>query len=269
MNKEQLAAEITTLASVYYTGEPAISDFEFDLKVEELRRLDPDHPLLTTPGWGYKPESGTDFRHKYFMGSLEKVQFEDYEHMSHYYVAPKLDGMAASVVYKDGKLQHVLTRGDGTMGKIVDIDLDSAGIYQVLPATLANIEEIRGEFMMLPSVFEEISKEGEYTKPRSAVAGIVNSKDSPHKNKVIFVVYSIAAFNGKCELKFTASLFKLVNQFPNHVIHSTGHKTTTWFEEYYKNDEMPNCIINKNGVGELARLPIDGLVVTEDVEMIS
>ena len=54
MTIKELETKIKSFAESYYRGEAVVTDAQFDSLVEELRKVDPDNPLLNTTGWGYE-----------------------------------------------------------------------------------------------------------------------------------------------------------------------------------------------------------------------
>lgn len=123
-----LVSEIVGASQAYYEGEPIISDEEFDSLVEELTKLDPDNSVLSKVGWGYESDqitSYTDVKHLVPMKGLPKVKANRDNPLSSYaggnseIFTYKLDGLAAEVIYDDGLLSKIITRGDGIVGKDV------------------------------------------------------------------------------------------------------------------------------------------------------
>lgn len=181
-NADALAAEITEAAKAYYEGNQIISCEQFDAAVDALREMAPDHPVLSAPGWGYKPEGKLTAKHTIFVGSLPKTH-DTNKLKEHDVLSPKYDGISIVAYYEDGRLKQVLTRGDGETGVVV------TGRVNV-PNKIAakNITYVKGEALLSYAVFDSELAE-EYANPRNAVAGIVNAHDSPHTDKVCFIAY--------------------------------------------------------------------------------
>jgi len=118
----------------YYMGEPIISDDQFDLLAESI----------SYSKIGAKQHEDT-FKHLYPMWSLQKYyEGEQKFPLEGYDCIPslKLDGAAISILYLDGKLAQVLTRGDGTEGRditsrfiarkdLVPLEINHTGVLQV------------------------------------------------------------------------------------------------------------------------------------------
>ena len=143
---EQLAAKIEAHRSAYTRGEPLLSDFEYDALEEQLRQLDPQHPLLQQPGVEVTAEAKA--AHAVPMLSLQKT-YRVSELLSwigerEVVGTLKIDGNSLSLVYQHGKLQVAKTRGDGQRGE--NVTAKSKHIEAVL-ATLSDTRhlEIRGE----------------------------------------------------------------------------------------------------------------------------
>jgi DNA ligase (NAD+) len=123
----------------YYSGEPIMSDAEYDALEDQLRLLAPDDPVLALVG---APVSGEDMltkaRHALPMGSQNKVnaeaEFRQWHHKAGggaLHASLKGDGASAAAYYRDGRLVQAITRGDGTVGE--DITANALR-FQGLPA---------------------------------------------------------------------------------------------------------------------------------------
>lgn len=194
---EELAAELRRLKERYYAGEPEADDATYDAREDELRALLEAHPELTPADnpldlVGAPPAKGRRaIRHAKPMLSLAKVSPGDREagvrEFAERYpgqplrVTPKLDGVSLSVVYEDGALSCVATRGDGTTGEEVTVAIGH--VVTNLPAALDGVAgraEVRGEAVMLGSVFaayNEAHPEKPLANPRNACAGTLMQKE--------------------------------------------------------------------------------------------
>ncbi len=189
----------------YVLDSPEISDAEFDRLMNELKQLEAKNPELITPDSptqrvGGKPREGfVKATHSSPMLSLDNTYSEDelrnWERRVHelsgredieYVCELKLDGMSLALRYQDGQLTQGITRGDGTTGEDVTLNvrtvrsiplsipkdmLKKAGI----PATF----EVRGEMLMPLAAFKKMNEEREakglsiFANPRNATAGTV------------------------------------------------------------------------------------------------
>ena len=194
----ELAAELTRLRERYYAGEPENDDATYDALEDELRGLLEAHPELTPADnplerVGSAPPSGSRraIRHASPMLSLAKVSPDAREDGVREFaerfpgqplrVTPKLDGVSLSLVYVDGALEHVATRGDGTTGE--EVTAATQAVVTNLPAALlgtAGRVEVRGEAVMLGSVFAAYNAshpDKPLANPRNACAGTLMQKD--------------------------------------------------------------------------------------------
>src|SRR6266478_4719250 len=126
----------------YVLDDPEIGDTEFDKLMQQLQQLEAEHPTLITPDSptqrvGGKPREGfVKVRHSSPMLSLDNTYNEEelrsWERRVHelsgrkdvdYVCELKLDGMSLALVYEDGKLVRGVTRGDGTVGEDVTLNV--------------------------------------------------------------------------------------------------------------------------------------------------
>jgi len=111
-------------------------------------------------------------------------------------VEPKFDGMALSVIYREGRLQRIATRGDGNTGE--DITHSSVTI-RGLPRTLKEKVdiEVRGEALMTAEDFEEANKirakhnQNPLVNPRNGAAGALRAMDKPYSLPLTFYGYDV------------------------------------------------------------------------------
>jgi DNA ligase (NAD+) len=184
---------------------PEISDADFDRLVQELKKLEAAHPeLITTDSptqrVGGKPREGfVKLAHSRPMLSLDNA-FSEEELRAwdsrvrelagtdkiEYVCELKLDGMSMALRYKDGKLEHGITRGDGSVGEDVTSNVRTMRTVplSVPPAALkkAGIPkdfEVRGEVIMPLASFERMNEEREQqglprlANPRNVAAGTI------------------------------------------------------------------------------------------------
>jgi DNA ligase (NAD+) len=189
----------------YVLDDPEISDAEFDRFMEELKKLEADHPELITPDSptqrvGGKPREGfVKAQHSSPMLSLENTYSEDelrnWERRVHelsgrkdleYVCELKLDGMSLALRYEDGKLVRGTTRGDGTTGEDVTLNVRTV---RSIPLSISKDKlkktgipldfEVRGEMLMPLAAFKKMNEERErqelsqFANPRNATAGTV------------------------------------------------------------------------------------------------
>ncbi len=194
---DELARELIRFKAEYYAGAPSVDDATYDALEDELRALLAEHPELAPAEnplekVGAPPAKGRrSIRHARPMLSLAKVSPTDREGGVREFAArfpgqrlrvtPKLDGVSLSMVFADGALEHVATRGDGTTGEDVTAAVRWAlpGLPRELPGVDGRVE-VRGEAVMLTSVFDTYNAahpDKPLTNPRSACAGTLLQKD--------------------------------------------------------------------------------------------
>ena len=186
--------------------DPEITDGEYDALVIELRTIEADHPDLVTP----ESPTGTvgaapstlfaPVTHRMPMMSLdnaftpEELQAwadrlaKQIPEGTGFVCELKIDGLAISLTYRDGRYVQAATRGDGRTGE--DVTANVATITAI-PDTLADavapppaLIEVRGEVYMPVAAFEELNRrQGEagerlFVNPRNSAAGSLRQKDS-------------------------------------------------------------------------------------------
>ncbi|KAB2352755.1 NAD-dependent DNA ligase LigA [Actinomadura rudentiformis] len=190
----ELTAEVKRLNDLYYgTGDSPLPDADYDALKDELAALVAEHPELEPAdsplGKVNAPAelTGPTMRHARAMLSLAKATSEEQIHTfcqrfggQVFRVSEKLDGLSLSVVYVDGKLDYVATRGTGAVGELV-----TEKVRHVIPGLPTEIAapgrvEVRGEAVMLRSVWEAYNQahpDRTLTNPRSGAAGTLVLKD--------------------------------------------------------------------------------------------
>jgi DNA ligase (NAD+) len=203
---EKLRDEIRRHEHLYYVLDaPEISDAEFDLLMQELKRLEQTNPELVTPDSpsqrvGGKPREGfVKVEHSRPMLSLDNAyneqELRDWERrvrdlagteQIEYVCELKLDGMSLALTYEAGKLKSGVTRGDGSVGedvtsnvrtmRSVPLSVSAAAIARSgAPADF----EARGEVIMPLAAFERMNEDREsqglpkFANPRNAAAGTI------------------------------------------------------------------------------------------------
>jgi DNA ligase (NAD+) len=203
---ERLRLEIEDHNRRYYVlNEPVISDFEYDLLINELVTLEKKYPEFDsdnspTRRIGSDLELKKEFRqyeHIYPMLSLgntySEEELRDFDsrlkksvaEIPEYVCELKYDGASVSITYKDGILFHALTRGDGTRGDDVTINIKTIkSIPQKLKGdNIPPLFVIRGEILMTRAVFNKLNEDREregispFANPRNAAAGTLKMLD--------------------------------------------------------------------------------------------
>ncbi len=180
--------------------QPTIPDVQYDQLLRELQLLEEKHPEYfdvlspTQRVGGAILEEFKKITHKRTMLSLGNV-FNEEELKSwaqrveqevgcvEYCVECKIDGLAMSIQYRDGKFQQAVTRGDGQVGEDVTHNVKT---IRSIPMEITYKEEleIRGEVFMPKKSFEYLNdirrekQEAEFANPRNAAAGSIRQLDS-------------------------------------------------------------------------------------------
>src|SRR6202049_185283 len=185
---ESLREKIRHHEYLYYVlDHPEISDGEFDKLMQQLKDLEAEHPGLVTADSPTQRVGGTPregfvkVAHSSPMLSLDNTYNEDelraWERRVHeltgrkdvdYVCELKLDGMSLALIYEDGKLVRGITRGDGTIGEDVTLNVRtvrsvplSISREKLTNAGLPADFEIRGELLMPLAAFKRMNDERE------------------------------------------------------------------------------------------------------------
>ena len=190
MDKNTIATRVEELnkaSEAYYnTGQPVMSDAEFDNKLEELRQWEEETGIVLsnspTHNVGAIVLDNIDkVTHESPMLSLAKCHSaEEVEQFAkgHTLVGSvKLDGLTCRLIYKDGELIRAESRGNGTIGNII-----TDHVKQFLNIPLHINKEgtyiIDGEALIKTDDFEELNKNGEYKTPRNLASGTLGGLDT-------------------------------------------------------------------------------------------
>jgi DNA ligase (NAD+) len=190
----------------YVLSQPTISDYEYDLMLKELEKLEKEYPEFydsnspTARVGSDKDNKFQQVKHDYPMLSLgntynfdELKEFDkrikkliDDENYFEYVCELKFDGAAISLQYRKGEFIRAVTRGDGEQGDEVTENIKT---IKSIPLKLKHLEypeqfEIRGEVYMSHKVFNNLNNErielGEtpFANPRNAASGTLKMKNS-------------------------------------------------------------------------------------------
>ena len=198
--------------------DPIISDTDFDALMQELLQLELMHPEYLTPDSptqtvGYRVPAQTPFQkitHAHPMRSLSNAFSEEdliaFDQRVRaitpsvtYVVEPKVDGLAATVVYEQGHLRYGATRGDGVTGE--DITHNLKTLKHVPHSLQAAVDlEVRGEVFMPKEAFLNLNAKrqeaGEelFKNPRNAAAGTMRQLDATvvKERNLAWFIYGLA-----------------------------------------------------------------------------
>ncbi len=198
----ELRRKLNYYGKLYYVDDaPAISDYEYDMLMQQLKALEKEHPELVTPDSPTQRIGGPTLskfepvHHQVPLESLTDVFSVDElfafgERMDStlpghhsYTVEPKIDGLSMSLEYENGVFIRGATRGDGVTGEDVTENLRTV---RSLPLRIENAPErliVRGEVYMSRAVFNELNAQREINgekllaNPRNAAAGSIRQLD--------------------------------------------------------------------------------------------
>jgi DNA ligase (NAD+) len=202
---EELRREVRRHEHLYYVlDQPELTDAQYDALYRELAQLEEEHPDLVAPDSptqrvGGEPSAQfAKVRHRSPMLSLQNA-FEEEEIRAWdkrvravagdevtYVCELKIDGLAMSLTYRDGRLVRAATRGDGVTGEDVTANirtLRSVPLAIDPAAGLPDEFEVRGEVYFPLASFEKLNREMEaagkqpFMNPRNAGAGSVRQLD--------------------------------------------------------------------------------------------
>ena len=217
---ENLRKELNYHSRLYYVYDRTeISDYEYDMLMQRLIKLEEEHPELITPdsptqrvGSDISKEF-TQVAHKYLMLSLGNTYSREdvadfYQRVSkglegepfEIVCELKYDGTSISLTYENGRLIRAVTRGDGEKGDDVT---DNVKTIRSIPLVLQGDSypesfEIRGEILMPWKVFEKLNEERSmqeeplFANPRNAASGTLktqNSRDVANRKLDSFLYY--------------------------------------------------------------------------------
>jgi DNA ligase (NAD+) len=204
---KKLRDDLNRANYLYYVEDnPSLSDFEYDEKFRELKKIESEHPELVTPDSptqrvGSISTKFEPHKHKFRLYSLDNSN--NYEELEKWYERVtkelgkevelvcelKIDGLAIALTYENGFFTTGVTRGNGVTGENITQNLKT---IKAIPLKFFNSEEhkniqnleVRGEIYMPKTSFEKLNAEnlqnGEkpFANPRNAAAGSLRQLDS-------------------------------------------------------------------------------------------
>lgn len=286
---EKLKKEINHHRYLYHVlDKPVISDAALDSLKHELDQLEKKFPEYITSDSPTQRVSGKALDrfekvpHKTRMVSLNDAfsypEIEDWEKRNskllpgdtvlEYYTEIKMDGLAISLIYKNGKLEKGLTRGDGRVGENVTSNIRTIDAIPLvlkidkLKRDIPDEVEIRGEVYMETRVFQELNKiqkknnQPEFANPRNAAAGSIRQLDSKiaAERKLNFMAYDLVTDMGQKTHEESHNLLEELG-FSAKLLHEKSMKCKSLNEVYRQFDWIGK---------KRESLPfwIDGIVVT-------
>src|SRR6266853_4176562 len=287
---EALREKIRYHEHLYYVlDNPEISDTGFDKLIEQLQQLEAEHPTLITPDSptqrvGGKPREGfVKVRHSSPMLSLDntynEAELRSWERRVHeltgrndvdYVCELKLDGMSLSLRYDHGQLVRGITRGDGSVGE--DVTLNVRTVRSV-PLSIPKEKlkkagipvdfEVRGELLMPLAAFKKMNEEREtkglslFANPRNATAGTVRQLDSKvtAERRLDYFAYALLQ-NGRTYFDRHSKTLDALN--------AAGLKVNPNRKLVHSMEQVWDFIGQWEGIRDSLPYEIDGIVVKVD-----
>lgn len=278
-NTEQLRSRILKAKhAYYYSGEPIMSDAEYDALEDQLRQIAPEDPVLALVGSPVPADTIlTKARHSIPMGSQSKVNFEA-EFMAwalkaeggFIHASLKGDGASAAAYYQDGRLVQAISRGDGTIGE----DITANAIrFKGLPAWVG----MEGTGFTGAVRFEVILTVDEWTaidpsrskNPRNAGNGIMGRKNGHQSDRLTAFAFDIDESVDGLSRRFATEAEKAqrladlgFNLIPQRLC-STAEEVVSYFREIAEQREalpfwIDGVVLKMNDLGLQERMGVSG-----------
>lgn len=278
---KHLSKELKYHNDRYYNNDaPEISDYEYDMMLRELEKIEEEFPQLVSEDsptqvvGGERAEKFSPVEHVVPMESLhDSFSFDELRDFDRkvrdvvdnpsYVVEPKFDGLSVSAEYRNGIFVRGSTRGDGRVGEDIT---DNLKTIKSLPRRLSKpVEylEVRGEVYMSNQSFldllryQEENEEKPSKNPRNAAAGSLRQKDSKitAQRKLDIFVFNIQQIEGK-ELIGHKEAIDFLGEL--------GFPTAPFYNKF---DNIEDVITEIERIGNSRGefdFPIDGAVVKVD-----
>ena len=217
-----IISQIEDANEKYLAGQSDISDSAYDVLLDNLRELKPNHELLNWIGYRNKT-SWDEVKHQHIVGSLSKAKTKE-ELRKFLYKFPncafvvleKYDGVSISLVYRDGRLVHAITRGDGQFGE--DIYRNVVLMKNVKKKVNANRDfTLRGEIILFKEDFLKVNNlsNNKFSNERNAAAGIARNTDGKFCCFLTVIFYDIIVDGKIAKFLFEESKLIFLNKFFN------------------------------------------------------
>ena len=256
---EDLRKKILYHNDLYYNQDmPEISDYEYDMMMEKLKRLEKENPELITAdsptqkvGGTAKRQAGVLVRHDVPMLSLQDVFSREevdafVDNMKQELVNPefvveeKIDGLSLALRYQDGELKRAITRGDGIV-QGEDVTANALQIKDIKKKLKDKIPyfEVRGEVYMTREAFALVNEKQEllgkrlFANPRNCAAGTLRQLDSKitkERNLSMFI-FNLQKAEGK-DFKTHTQAYEFMRKQGMKIIHS--YKVCTTKDEVWQ-----------------------------------
>jgi DNA ligase (NAD+) len=230
---DELGSLLSKYRDAYYNGQPQVSDAAYDALEDELRALDPNHPVLQEIG---SPAAATEWekaRHTIPMGSLNKAVNEaemrkwaarcdelaaadKLESITgNLFVTEKLDGISLNVMYENGVFTDAITRGDGEIGERITANVRRMkGVPKKLSKPVS--VSVRGEIILKLSDLKKAFPQA--SNPRNMAAGTSKRFDGQGCEHLSVIFYDLEGEDFPTELKKFERLTALGLEVPDHEV---------------------------------------------------
>lgn len=293
---EKLRNEIREHDYKYYVlSDPSISDYDYDLLIKKLEKFEAENPDLITPDsptQRISSDAAKEFKsylHKIPMLSLSNTYSEeelfdfdrrvkeglDNENVE-YVTELKIDGLSMSLVYNGGKLLTAATRGDGTSGEDVTLNVKTIKSIplkikdEAMSAKGVSDFEVRGEIYMSLNSFRKMNEEREeageklFVNPRNSASGTIKLLDPKIVAKRGLDIFTYYFFGDSVEVKTHNEILNLLQELgfkvnPNFKLCADMNEVIE-FCKYWevKRDELPyeidGIVIKVNSHNQQKRL---------------
>lgn len=269
-----LRSELKKASSDYYNGTESMSNFEYDQKFDELKRLEDEYGkenenFTSKVGASIEASSSSlkKVTHEYEAKSLGKTKSVDdlIREQSRTIdgnngftcLSWKLDGCTVQLTYENGKLIQGATRGDGKVGQDIT---DNTLYIEGIPQTIDYKEKlvVRGEALMSYVEFDRINTDGQYANPRNLASATITALDKNllKERKINFKAFELVDFTDE----------KLINEFSSRLDYLKTLKFGVVEHEKVKLTELKEKIEEWSKTEKINALgfPVDGLVVAYD-----
>jgi len=262
MQKNKLVEKLIEAKRQYYTGHSSMSDFEFDMLEDELRKIDPNNKYFSIVGVNIKGSNNIKHNHPLLScakGKRPEEAFKWLEKIGYsglLIAMPKVDGLTGCVTYVDGKFSHMSTRGDGQIGQ----DISHLASYLGLPQEISynGTIDVVGEIHLPKNTKLETNG-----KPlRNIAAGLVNRKElSDDLKHLRFVAYNMY---GQDNLYYFEERLDRLDMFGFETVERVSLKTSdiNWFYEQYEKTLREKWLYETDGIV----LQIDELNRLDDID---
>ncbi|MEJ8590718.1 NAD-dependent DNA ligase LigA [Riemerella anatipestifer] len=277
---EELREELHQHNYNYYVLDtPSISDYEFDMMLEELKNLELAYPEFidenspTQRVGGNITKNFPTIKHRYRMYSLDNsYNFDDLSDWQNrlvksletddieYVAELKYDGASISILYENGALKQAVTRGDGFQGDEITANIKTiSDIPLKIKGDYPNSFYIRGEIYLTKKNFTLINQSREeegldlFMNPRNTASGSLKMQDSTEvrKRKLSAVLYQVVS-----EDTFAKTHWELLEQTKNW-----GFKTSQQAKLCKNLDEVKAFINYWDKERQHLDFEIDGIVI--------